>query len=964
MSALATALTASLRDAGAQLAAAAAAAGWPTPACLAALDSLDRPPVAAAFARAVGQASTRMRREGADPPATEALLSLLADESPAAAQFRGLVIEEFLLAGKPNLAPLVDHYRRTLRPAAHDQRQDLPPWRALAQALSMLFSRLLPEAIVAQARLQRLLPSPADRAGLDRLRVARPADQLLDRLIAGASGQAIVASGGAQIAHVQQTIVHANLYPHSAPHAADLTALFVRYRAFVIESFGAIDFRGIMQLQPAARIDLDQIYIPILASPRGEVRTGPAGPAGTALHDYVREQPFLVVLGDPGSGKSTLVRYLITTLARGDAQGKLNLATPWLPIFFPVAAFADARGRPGGGDLSPLTYLSAYYAGLSQPDYGPLFARALAMGHALLLLDGLDEVREDRAGIIRCLEAFVHEWDAQGNRFIATSRSVGYADAPLDPRLFSSVIIQPLGDDQIRSFIERWSRAYESLTEPIWPESGDLYHDLVRDASSAELAVRVEQHARSLAAAVFADPNVTALARTPLLLTILSLIHNQGACLPDRRVDLYRLCVEALAETWNRARSLSGRPVDLYLGDERLDERFVVNILGPVALWIHGDQPGGLVDQGDLEARIAATLAQTDGLPAGRARRLAQDFIDLMRRDTGLLQERGYRRYGFLHLTFEEYLAARGLLESVIVDDPDSLFHRYSGSPRWREVLRLAITAAPQREAQRLLLHLLAAPAPRDCAVTLAGECLLDIGHNGATQRAWDAVIQAHLALAADPAAALGGRVAAGAILGRLGDPRQLDPGCGEALGAARGAHPTGARSRPGCSGVETRALGGAPAPAACAALSWGAASRSGASPSPTPSSPHLSRREATPSDAGGARPAGSISLARAACARRPAAEPPRSVYRPTGRRQTMGRPPSRWSASPGMRPAPIASGSARPAAGPDGSAPRSACACRPPSSGNGRPAIPTGGATHGATNHPRIPARPPVPSA
>ncbi len=788
MSMLATALISSLRGAGDSLIATATAAKQPPPTCLVALRDLERQPVATAFERAVNQAVVHLRREVSDPCAIESLIALLSDESPAAAHFRGMAVEEFLLSGKPNLAPLIDHYRRSLRPAARERGQDLPPWRTLAQALNMLFGRLLPETISAQARLHRLLPSSTDRASLDQFRAARPTDQLLDRLITGVPSQAIVASGGSRIAQVQQNIVHGNLYTSPAPRPADLTALFVRYRAFVIESFNAIDFRGIMQIQPIARIDLDQIYIPIFALPRGDVRTGSTSPL--VLHDYVRDQPFLVVLGDPGSGKSTLVRYLITTLARGDGHTRLDLATVWLPIFFPVAAFADARGRSGGSNLSPLAYLSEYYAGLSQPDYGPLFIRALEMGHALLLFDGLDEVREDRAGIIRCLEAFVHEWDAQGNRFIATSRIVGYDDTPLDPRLFASVVIQPLSDAQIATFVNRWSQAYESLAKPTWPESGDLYHDLIRSASAAEQAIRVEQHARLLGAAVCADANVAALARNPLLLTILALIHNQGARLPDRRVDLYRLCVEALAETWNRARSLSGRPVDLYLGDEQLDERFVVNLLGPVALWIHGEQPGGLVDQSDLEARIAITLAQTDGIAPGRARRLAQDFIDLMRRDTGLLQERGYRRFGFLHLTFEEYLAARGLLESVTVDDPDNFFHRYSGSPRWREVLRLAIAAAPQREAQRLLLHLLNAPAPCDRAVVLAGECLLDIGRNGATQRAWEAVIQALLALTADPTASLDGRISAGTILGTLGDPRRFDPRSGRAIGIQQGVAP------------------------------------------------------------------------------------------------------------------------------------------------------------------------------
>ena len=223
--------------------------------------------------------------------------------------------------------------------------------------------------------------------------------------------------------------------------------------------------------------------------------------------------------------------------------------------------------------------------------------------------------------------------------------------------------------------------------------------------------------------------------------------------------------------------------MDVYLGDEKIDERFVVNLLGPAALWLHGEQPGGLVEQGELERHLANTLAQTDGLPRGRAQRLAQSFIDLMRRDTGLLQERGYRRFGFMHLTFEEYLAARALLESVTVPDPDSLFHRYCAEPHWREVVRLAVAAAPQREAQRLLLHMLDAPtAPpqRGRPVVLAGECLLDIGRNGATQRAWAAVVARLVALLADAAAPLTARIGAGETLGQLGDPRLLDPASGD----------------------------------------------------------------------------------------------------------------------------------------------------------------------------------------
>lgn len=585
---------------------------------------------------------------------------------------------------------------------------------------------------------------------------------------ASASSQALIARDGGTIAHVQQTIVQGDLYTIVATLPADLEALYGRYCTFLIESFGTLDFRGIMQVQHVARLPLEEIYIPLSAS-------AASAPEGCNLHDLVRDTPYLVVLGDPGAGKSTLVRSLLLALARNEGHARLGMSNNWLPIFFPVAAFAEARRRAARADLSPLDYLGEYYAGLSQPDYQPLFRRALEAGQALVMLDGLDEVRDDRMGMIRYLDAFVREWDAPGNRFVATSRIAGYDEAPLDPTLFLRAVIQPLSDDQIRRFLVGWSLAYMRMGETSCPAAAQA--DRYRQAAA---------HADQLEAEVFANRGVTELARNPLLLTILALIQNQGARLPDRRVDLYRLCVEALAETWNRARSLSGREVDVYLGDEKLGERFVVNLLGPAALWIHGEQPGGLVDQRTLERHLAQTLTQTDGLPRGRAQRLAEHFIELMRRDTGLLQERGYRRFGFLHLTFEEYLAARALLESVTVTDSDGLIHRYASDPRWHEVLRLAVAAAPQREAQRLILHLLAAPTTAETLgrpIVLAGECLLDIGRNGATQRAWAAGIGALVALINNPAAAVEARVAGGRVLGQLGDPRLLDLATGQTDG-------------------------------------------------------------------------------------------------------------------------------------------------------------------------------------
>lgn len=807
---------------------------------LAAWAGLDkRRKMAAAFDQAVRDAVAELRRSADRRPEwVERALGLLTDDSPEGRSFRAVAVEELLFRHTPDLGRVLDEYRRNLRFAALLRREQPPHWNEVQPVLQMLFQAFLPAELLKDDNLREIV---LDRAELDALAAARAtaastADSAaslrrieallqdmndLPRIQAG-----IQAVDGASVRNAPITIVLGNQTTYSLPATPppDLDALFRSYHDFIAKTYATLDFRGIAQVQNVVRLRLEEVYVPLRGSVAGSSANDPAsrrvydphvgrlvdlktggrlalpddlreldaihmaGHGDIAVGDaagrdvqktalletLVRDAPFLVILGDPGTGKSTLVKVIMLALAKGRAGAEIGLSDEWLPIFFPVAAFAEARGDPGRRDLAPLDYLRDYFAGRNQPDYTPLFERALLAGRALLLFDGLDEVREDRLAVVRCLEDFIRAWDAPGNRFLATSRIAGYEDAPLDPGLFARATIAPFDDEQIRAFAGRWSRAFERAGQ-----SGDAGADPLLEQRAAERAADLEQ-------AIFGSGYIADLARNPLLLTILAIIHNQGARLPDRRVDLYRLCVEALAETWNRARSLSGREIDVYLGEEKLDERFVVNLLGPAALRIHAENPGGIVEEQDLERWLAETLAETDGLPRGRAGRLAQDFIGLVNRETGLLQERGHRRYSFLHLTFEEYLAARGLLESATLDDPDAEIRRRAVDSGWREVLRLAIASATQREASRLLLLLLEAPTDpqtRGRPVVLAGECLLDIGRNGATQRAWRGVITALLNLLRRGETPIATRVEAGHVLGRLGDPRRLNPKTGNAFG-------------------------------------------------------------------------------------------------------------------------------------------------------------------------------------
>ena len=145
------------------------------------------------------------------------------------------------------------------------------------------------------------------------------------------------------------------------------------------------------------------------------------------LANIVQRHRQVVVLGEPGSGKTTLVRYLTLRLARAIQAEPERLFQPqklwdekevWqlpsigpvrLPILLRISHYAEARQKDP--DLALLDYLPRYFAGLSVPhadDLGLLFQRLLDEGRCILLLDGLDEIIEpaDRRNIAAAIGQF------------------------------------------------------------------------------------------------------------------------------------------------------------------------------------------------------------------------------------------------------------------------------------------------------------------------------------------------------------------------------------------------------------------------------------------------------------------------------------------------------------------------------------------------------------------------------
>ncbi|MCP4426651.1 MAG: NACHT domain-containing protein, partial [Chloroflexi bacterium] len=348
--------------------------------------------------------------------------------------------------------------------------------------------------------------------------------------------------------------------------------------------------------------------------------------------DLLKKHDGLIVLGDPGAGKTTFLKYLALQLALG--QGESLGLSQRLPVLLPLSAYANALAEE---DVPLNRFIAHYYddLGIEEP-LAAMLKAALERGGALLLLDGLDEVQSvvDRHTVInRVLDFFTYH-KRLGNKFILTSRIVGYREVRSSATTMSECTLVDFDEAEIEMFVTRWTAALENYA---YNEPGVA-------------AVEADQQRAELLHSVHHNPGVRQLAANPLLLTILALMKRQGVVLPERRVELYAQYVETLLKHWNLARGV-GRPLirDLDVGE-------TLRVLEPLALWMHETSPGiGLVPRTEIEKHLQQIYEQRGSdAPQQSAQQLLRDARDY----ASLLLERGPGEYGFIHLTFQEYLAA------------------------------------------------------------------------------------------------------------------------------------------------------------------------------------------------------------------------------------------------------------------------------------------------------------------
>lgn len=508
-------------------------------------------------------------------------------------------------------------------------------------------------------------------------------------------------------------------------------------------------------------------------------------------------EPHLVLLGGPGSGKSTFVNIVGLAMAT-ELLGTEELGLAWLTAPVPRddnESRPDKRKEPAPpqrwthGALLPVrVVLRDLAAQLPAPGtpitteivwhhivgnlrahkleaFADPLLKTLQVDGGLILFDGLDEVpdAETRRDQIRqAVESFAGTFTRC--RLLVTSRTYAYQEQDWRLRGFADVSLLDFTPPQIRRFVEGWFAHMVELMK-------------LSEATAKAGAERLQRE-------VDRNPHIGELAERPLLLTLMARIQTeQGGSLPENREALYDQAVELLLNQWENlkvhVREDGTRVVQPSLAEWlKSGRREIREQLNRLAFEAHRDQPQ-LVGTADIaQDALVAALLRASRDPNVMVRRLEEYLRDR----AGLLSPHGVDLYQFPHRSFQEYLAACHLTKDNF---PDKLAGLARGDlNRWREVTLLAAAKAV-RGAESSVWELSAALCCKDRdsgdadrhGALLAGQVLAECVDlrdpperreaHLTLMREWQAKLLSHAAMPAVE------RALAGRSLAVLGDPRR-----------------------------------------------------------------------------------------------------------------------------------------------------------------------------------------------
>ena len=364
------------------------------------------------------------------------------------------------------------------------------------------------------------------------------------------------------------------------------------------------------------------------------------------------QEQYLMVLGDPGMGKSTFLRKVGLEALKGNKGSYQHSLTP---VLLELKNFKE-------NEINIQALIEEEFKICGFPNVEKNISNKLEKGELLILLDGLDEVPTANVNnVIEKIKDFVDRH--YKNRFILSCRTA----ARTHLQRFTDIEIVEFDDQQIQSFIEHWF-------------SSELDRKNETAKNCWELLQKEEYK------------SAKELAHTPLLLTFLCLVYDENQSFPTNRSRLYQEALRILLEKWSAEKRLSNRGLvyeNLSIEQEEIllseiaYQNFVADKL--------------FLEKREVVKQIKDHLKQNLNAPQHLDGEKVLKTIEI---EQGILVERARDIYSFSHLTLQEYLTAQYIYDNDLIEET---VKNYVTETRWQEVF-LLVAGLMRGKADKLLL--------------------------------------------------------------------------------------------------------------------------------------------------------------------------------------------------------------------------------------------------------------------
>lgn len=420
------------------------------------------------------------------------------------------------------------------------------------------------------------------------------------------------------------------------------------------------------------------------------------------LQRFTSTTPVAVLLGIPGSGKTTFLRWIALHMARAClSHGKYSLpyglGHPQVPLLIQMNEYVERLEK----ESRTLKQFLIEQWNKFHPNLAVKLLDELAQGHCLVLFDNLDAgaPATARKSVLDAIDGFITDFSSENpniyNRFIITSRITDSEHEAFSR--YTHYTLLELDEQRIDELLINWCLAltrYQALSVK------GMQSLTVEEAEEARVEGTKQQI--QLSRIIRSNPSLMRLAINPMTLTMMVLLRASGRKLPLQRMELYQMITRTLLDTWNRE---SRRK--MFTGEELL---LAEQLLSNLAYQLQGsDSMLTAYDVAIITRQTLATFYQLQLSEVSESDSI--QFIETLRRSSGLVVHGGEDLFYFINRSFQEYFVVRHLL-CMPQEELNQLVVQNYHVANWREPLLLMLMHKSRQIYLRGLARRRDRPAP------------------------------------------------------------------------------------------------------------------------------------------------------------------------------------------------------------------------------------------------------------